>query len=668
MRKTAIIFAIIFITTMTSAWTQSTWYVDSSNSSGTYNGNLWNTAFNTLQEAIDAASEGDTIFVAKGTYNHTATYELKTKNIKLYGSFKGTESSIDERDLTTDTTVLNAQNVCRVFYLDGRSSSTVIDGFKITGGRASSTISVERCGGGMYNANSSPMIFNVTISGNTTIGTNGHGGGMYNDNSSPVLTNVIISGNTASGGNSYGGGMYNTNSSPILNNVTISGNMANGSGGGMFNISTSSPVLTNVIISGNRSNLNGGGMFNASSPVLTNVIISGNAASANGGGIFVSNTTPILTNVTICGNFANNGGGIFNSNPSTTPNLYNCIVIGNNANTNPGVIDGTPIYAQSMIQGEVSSSGITADMVFVDYQYAPDNSSPTTAGDFRLKSGSPAINVGNKDYWEGTYTYTQLGGLTLLSYLAENDWSKATDLAGLPRIAATIDLGAYESGLLMVQFITNGGSIVPTQYVEKDSTATEPITSRTDYLFLGWFTDSISGTQWDFSTMAIIQDTTLYARWTCDGLVIGDYIWAEFNADTVGGFPYYHNTYPDSATYRTEYGLLYDYAAAQNACPAGWMLPNSTAVAQLIALYNSTELKAVGEWLSGTATNSSNFGALPGGYYHMTIDRYELLKGDAFFWTEEGKVIHLNCHCADITIEEMHWENRVSVRCVKKCE
>ena len=169
--------------------------------------------------------------------------------------------------------------------------------------------------------------------------------------------------------------------------------------------------------------------------------------------------------------------------------------------------------------------------------------------------------------------------------------------------------------------------------------------------------------------MFITQDTTLYYRLICSGLTIGDYVWQDKNADTIGGFPYYYvPMYADSAANHTKYGLLFDFEAAKAACPAGWHLPDSAAITQLILAYTATELKAEHEWFSGEANNSSGFNALPAGMYNAATDRYELLRGDAFFWTAAGEVIHLECGCGDIKTEAIHSGNRMSVRCVKLCK
>ena len=136
-------------------------------------------------------------------------------------------------------------------------------------------------GGGMYNFWGNPTLREVIFTNNSAYY---GGGGLFNNDGRLFLINVTFSDNSAL--YEDGGGIYNYSyhRSPVLKNVTFSGNSAYGNGGGFYTYSgnyDSSPVLTNVTFSDNSAN-NGGGIFNGgnSTPTLTNVII---ANSPSGG-------------------------------------------------------------------------------------------------------------------------------------------------------------------------------------------------------------------------------------------------------------------------------------------------------------------------------------------------------------------------------------------------
>ena len=154
-------------------------------------------------------------------------------------------------------------------------------------------------GGGMFNAGSSATLTRVTFTGNSAT----NGAGMVNSGTGtyPHLADVTFDSNTASW---WGGGMYNDHSSPILTNVTFSGNSAvgdpvNGSGGGMMNYDSgsgpSNPTLTNVTFSGNSA-AKGGALYNSdSSPTLWHVTMAGNTATA-GAGIYNASGAGFIRN------------------------------------------------------------------------------------------------------------------------------------------------------------------------------------------------------------------------------------------------------------------------------------------------------------------------------------------------------------------------------------
>ena len=254
-------------------------YVDSA-ANGNNDGKSWNDAYNYLQDALAYASQGDTIWIASGTYypdegdgyqdNARDSSFMIPDSVKVYGGFAGTEEQLNERDLSIDPTILHGDidqsdsidnNSLHVVTFKNVSSETLLDGITITGGLADGSFPDNR-GGGIFNDGSgsgnrsNPRIVNCIIAGNKA----GKGGGVYNHARSSGITNPLFV-NCSFKGNSSGegGGIYNDGyggeSSPKLINCTFSGNTGSNSGA-LYNMGLDgvcSPSLINCNIWGNES-------------------------------------------------------------------------------------------------------------------------------------------------------------------------------------------------------------------------------------------------------------------------------------------------------------------------------------------------------------------------------------------------------------------------------
>lgn len=313
----------------------------------------------TIQDGINAASEGDTVLVAAGTYSPSTNNEIfpieMASGIHLIGS-------------NEDISIIDAQQTGRVITIENCDNNT-ISNLTLTGGFTDSY------GGGIRLDYSDPVLIHVTISSNTAT----WGGGIHSCYSNPTLTHVSISNNEAL----QGGGMRLVDSSPILTHVTISNNAGSEAGG--MRLFGSNPILTHVTINGNTTDYYGGAMWlDYSNPTLNHVTISNNVAGYAGGGMRLSNSNPILRNVTIVNNTAGSygGGGMYLN--SSNPNLTNSIMWGNNPESIHGD-SGTPVITFSDIEGGWEGEGnINDNPLFYD----SDN------GDYNLQSTSPCIDSG----------------------------------------------------------------------------------------------------------------------------------------------------------------------------------------------------------------------------------------------------------------------------------
>ena len=369
----------------------------------TGSGGSWENATGNLKAALDGATGGDVLWVAKGTYKPHATdreasFVLKS-GVELYGGFNGTESGLEQRDPAAYPTILTGNigdpgnhddNSYHVVYSSGVDSTAVLDGFTITGGRANDN-------GDQYGK--------------------GSGGGMYATGGSPTVRNCIFTANFAL---YYGGGMYNTESSPAVTNCTFSENRAN-HGGGMHNYVESSPTVTNCTFTGNSADIDGGGMQNHSNsdPTVTNCTFTGNSADYGGGGGMKNSTSdPTVINCTFTGNSAEYGGGGGMNNYWSGPTVTNCI-----------------FWASS--GGEIVNSGTSApSFFFCVVQGGYEGGTEILTGDPKL--GPLADNGGP------TRTHALLAGSSALDTGKSAD-APATDQRGVSRPrGAGHDIGAYE--------------------------------------------------------------------------------------------------------------------------------------------------------------------------------------------------------------------------------
>lgn len=198
------------------------------NSGDDSDGSTWAKAYHHLQDAIDAAGDGDEVWVKAETHKpddgggtgRSLAYSLKN-GVRVYGGFKGDETSREERGDETSFTILsgdigiigdNSDNCYHVFYHDSGDAlddTARIDGFLITGGNANG-IGADANGGGMRNDSSSPTIVNCVFNDNSAT----NGGGMYNNGCDPAIINCVFSDNSATNG----GGIYGIDSDALIAN------------------------------------------------------------------------------------------------------------------------------------------------------------------------------------------------------------------------------------------------------------------------------------------------------------------------------------------------------------------------------------------------------------------------------------------------------------------
>jgi hypothetical protein len=374
-------------------------------------------SYPTIQAAISASVNGDTVLVAPGTY---------FENI----DFKGKLITVQSAQGPSVTTIDGSNLAPVVNFSTNETAAAVIQGFTLQHGNATGAYGYE--GAGVHISSASPTVAGNVITANTSCA---DGVGISVAFASPTIRDNTITSNTKQPGCSgqSGGGIYvrGAASAQIIHNSITNNTTDFGGGIGLFAAGT--PTLLNNTISNNNAGYYGGGIYmvNQSDANIVQNLITGNTSTGSGGGLYLLTPSgtrgPLLVNNTL----ANNAGaesGVYLSGFDAQVQLINNIVAA--ATTIPAVLCDTTYSSTSPVfdhndlfnsagpatQGSCSQVVGTSGNISADPRFF-------AAGDFHLQGTSRAIDAGNS-------------GAPLLP---------ATDLDGKPRISGVaVDQGVYE--------------------------------------------------------------------------------------------------------------------------------------------------------------------------------------------------------------------------------
>ncbi len=486
MKKIAFLTAVTLLTVYTTR--ASVIYVDV-NATGANNGSSWTNAYTDLQTALSIAFINDEIWVATGLYKPTTTLDrdisfVMKNGVNVYGGFAGTETNINQRNISANPTTLsgdigqlgdNSDNTRKIVRIENFTTNFIMDGFRIVSGYDGS--SSGRGAGAYLNNNGGAQITinNCVIYNNYAYR---EGGGMWVDESNVTYNNCDFWYN---GSYNYGGGgIYadnGSNSNIYLYDCSFIGQ--NSRDGTVITFDGDELVFERCLISNNTCTSldmisidNGVQRFEINNSLLIGNLLNDPSGSLVSSYSSAANSSSI-TNSTICHNRNNSSFTpysemIYQSNSAM--NIRNCIIYGNTNSDNSVQIDPGNNVENCIVENGYSTgiNVLDVDPLFV----APSNlnSAPFDASsfDYSLQSLSSAVNYGNNAY-AAIFT---------------------TDYAGAARIQqGLVDCGALESPFADLQppvanctdtvvYLDNSGiAVIDSSYIDNLSTDNLGITS-----------------------------------------------------------------------------------------------------------------------------------------------------------------------------------------------
>jgi len=398
----------------------------------------------TVQAAIDAASDGDTIIVSPGVYREEINFLGKAITVR--------STNPDDPDIVAATVIDGEDKRRCVLFCNGEKTDSVLSGFTLIRGW-SEYADKYKYGGAIYCEGSSPVITGNVIAANFA-----HlGAALGCLDSSPVVTDNIMTGNSTTGCSV----IFCRNGNPMFCNNVIVNNDTSAlrlqstdtvvAGGfiwmnhDLFDaavyVGHGSLAATDLIVAGN----NNGGIRAYFRPVVTldGCVVAGN----NGRGLELDECDFIIRNCVITDNEYPWGSAIFWMNRRTGLRVLVNTIIWRNY-SRPGVIAGAnsvyiwpPDDSTYCLVPSGPAYGwargiIIGDPCFVDPGGWRDDHS-FRLGDYHLLPGSPCIDAGTNNVDDPA--------------TEEVEVLPDTDLDGNRRIidgdldgTATVDIGAYE--------------------------------------------------------------------------------------------------------------------------------------------------------------------------------------------------------------------------------
>lgn len=325
----------------------------------------------TIQGAINASANGDTVLVERGTYLENINF--RGKRIMLTSRFLTTGDPADVVATVIDGSApSNPDTASCVIIANGEDSTTVLQGFTLTRGTGTKWLDEHGAGtyvegGGVLTQYSSPVIRHNRIIGNSAArrpagATSAGGGGIRVGDGVPRILNNVIMWN----GGMYGGGVVLNYTGAVLRNNIIAKNS-------VYQAVVGAPTFGGGGVWASSGFSGGGKLLENNTIVLNSVAGSGGQYGGRGGGILVGATTVALRNNIVWGNTQTTGtqvGVILGGSVDAT---YNDVE-GGIAGT--GNIDLAPVYADTAFHLTPSSPGVDAGDPAALFNDPPDPGNP----------------------------------------------------------------------------------------------------------------------------------------------------------------------------------------------------------------------------------------------------------------------------------------------------